>query len=133
MSVVADSSAMVAALTDNGAVGPWARRRLRGRPLLAPHLLVAEVAQVLRRSVRVGRLDPVVAGHVIAELMRYPITQVAFAAVAHRVWELRETVSAYDAWYVAVAEAARVPLVTLDARLARAPGPRCEFEVGPAA
>jgi predicted nucleic acid-binding protein len=49
-----------------------------------------------------------------------------FAPLADRVWELRAGVTSYDAWYVALAEAYDVPLVTLDARLVRAAGPGCE-------
>ncbi|MGI9033553.1 MAG: type II toxin-antitoxin system VapC family toxin [Acidimicrobiales bacterium] len=48
-----------------------------------------------------------------------------------RVWELRRVVTAYDAWYVAVAESLSVPLATLDRKLGRAPGPRCAFEMPP--
>jgi predicted nucleic acid-binding protein len=47
------------------------------------------------------------------------------------VWELRQSVTAYDAWYVAVAESLDLPLVTVDLRLSRAPGPRCAFATPP--
>jgi predicted nucleic acid-binding protein len=47
--------------------------------------------------------------------------------VAERAWELRGSLTAYDAAYVAVAELVGAPLLTLDARLSRAPGPRCRF------
>jgi predicted nucleic acid-binding protein len=50
-----------------------------------------------------------------------------FEPFTARVWELRDTVGAYDAWYVALAEALDAPLATLDLRLASAPGPRCAF------
>ena len=63
----------------------------------------------------------------MGDLVRLPIDLHPFEPVAERVWELRESVSAYDAWYVALAEALEVPLATLDVRLARAPGPRCSF------
>jgi predicted nucleic acid-binding protein len=49
------------------------------------------------------------------------------------VWELRENITAYDAWYVALAEELRATVATLDTRLARAPGPRCRFETPPGA
>ena len=52
---------------------------------------------------------------------------VPYEAVAARVWELRDTVRPYDAWYVAASESFGVPLATLDARLVGAPGPECEF------
>jgi predicted nucleic acid-binding protein len=50
-------------------------------------------------------------------LTRYP-----HAALLSRVWELRENFTAYDAVYIALAETLEAPLVTTDARLARAPG-----------
>jgi predicted nucleic acid-binding protein len=54
-----------------------------------------------------------------------------FEPFAQRVWDLRENVTAYDAWYVAIAEALEIPLVTLDHRLAAAPGLRCEVLIPP--
>ena len=50
---------------------------------------------------------------------------------AVRIWELRSKVTTYDAWYVTLAEQLRAQLATLDARLARANGPRCEFTLPP--
>jgi len=52
-----------------------------------------------------------------------------YAPLGPRVWELRENLTAYDAWYVALAEELGLPLATLDGRLSRAPGPRCEFTI----
>jgi len=52
-----------------------------------------------------------------------------FEPVADRVWERRGNLSAYDAWYVALAESLETDLITLDRRLAKAPGPRCSFVV----
>ncbi len=54
-----------------------------------------------------------------------------FAPFEERIWELRHNLTAYDAWYVAVAEALDCPLVTLDIRLSRAPGPTCAFITPP--
>jgi predicted nucleic acid-binding protein len=51
----------------------------------------------------------------------------SFEPIAERVWELRHTITSYDAWYVAVAEALGLPLATTDERLARASGPSCDF------
>jgi len=50
-----------------------------------------------------------------------------FEPFAGRIWELRHTVTSYDAWYVALAEALKLPLATLDAALTRASGPNCKF------
>jgi predicted nucleic acid-binding protein len=44
------------------------------------------------------------------------------ASLAGRIWKLRHDLTAYDAAYVALAEALDSPLVTMDARLAQAPG-----------
>lgn len=88
--------------------------------------------QAVRRLVAAGALTEAEGSEAVRGLLAWPITLVDFAPMAARVWELGETVSAYDAWSVALAEAAAVPLVTLDARLARAPGPRCTFNLGPA-
>ncbi len=56
---------------------------------------------------------------------RLGLERVGVSGLLGRVWELRENLSAYDATYVALAEALESPLVTADGRLARAPGPRC--------
>ena len=50
-----------------------------------------------------------------------------FDPFAERVWELRHSITSYDAWYVAVAEALKLPLATLDARLSKAKGVTCDF------
>jgi len=63
----------------------------------------------------------------LSDLLRLDLTLVPFEPFALRVWELRGTVSSYDAWYVAAAEALRLPLATLDRRLSRASGPTCRF------
>ncbi|MFZ4519378.1 MAG: type II toxin-antitoxin system VapC family toxin [Microthrixaceae bacterium] len=124
-----DSSAIVAMLTDDGPTGHWARDALRRDRLVAPHLMPVEVANVLRRCVAAHLIstDTGVLAHV--ELLDLPVELVAYSAVGPRVWELRHTLTAFDAFYVAVAEAADARVVTLDRRLARATGPRCEFLV----
>lgn len=63
--------------------------------------------------------------------MRTEIELHPFAPFAARVWELRHNLTAYDAWYVAVAESLGCPLVTLDGRLTRAPGPTCAVLASP--
>lgn len=59
--------------------------------------------------------------------MQLDIELFSFEPFADRIWELRHTVTSYDAWYVAIAEALRLPLATLDERLCKARGPACEF------
>jgi predicted nucleic acid-binding protein len=67
------------------------------------------------------------------DLLSLRVDLFPYAPCASRVWELRSGVTAYDAWYVALAEALGAPFATLDARLARASGPRCRFVLPPRA
>lgn len=129
MTLVVDASVVVAALADSGPTGSWAEAQILRGPLVAPHLLPAEVANILRKT-SIGRgLTTEVATQAYSDFLALPIELVPYALFADRIWELKHTVSAYDAWYVALAESLDAPLATLDARLARSPGPRCEFVV----
>lgn len=65
----------------------------------------------------------------IDDLLNLPITVYPTAALGRRAWELRDNASAYDACYVALAEALGCSLATADQRLAHAPGARCKFEI----
>jgi len=65
----------------------------------------------------------------IDRVRRLPVATFPNDPLVNRIWELRSTVSVYDAWYVALAERLSVTLVTTDRRLASANGPRCEIEV----
>ena len=126
MSLVVDSSVIVAALVDGGPDGSWAQELLID-DLAAPHLLPVEVANVLRRAAAAGQVSEDVASLAHADLLDLRLELVPYEAVADRVWQLRHNLTAYDAWYVAVAELLDAPLATLDRRLVEAPGPRCEF------
>jgi predicted nucleic acid-binding protein len=127
VTIVLDASVVVAALVDGGEVGAWAEDVLRAGSLTAPHHLPVEVANILRRAAATGDLTPDTASLAHADLLDLRLELVAYAPLADRVWELRENVTAYDAWYVALAERLGAPLATLDQRLTRAAGPRCEF------
>jgi predicted nucleic acid-binding protein len=131
VSAVIDASLVVAALTDSGRDGAWAEDVIADGDLVAPHLLQVEATNILRRMERgrlIGRLEAAAAQR---DLMRLDIALVGFDPCAERVWQLRDTVSSYEAWYVAVAEALEIPLATLDRRLSRATGPRCRFLLPP--
>lgn len=132
MTVVVDASTVVAALVDGGADGEWAQTMLTREDLAAPHLMPVEVANILRRAVRSGDLSTDVAALAHGDLVSLRVELFAYEPVAERVWALRDNLTAYDAWYVAVAEALGAPLVTLDRRVARASGPTCEFRLPPA-
>jgi predicted nucleic acid-binding protein len=127
MTLVVDASAVVAALVDTGPSGTWAEGLLTPT-LVAPQLLHAEVANVLRRAAGAGDITDDVASLAHADLVDLRVELVPYEPVAARVWELRHNLTAYDAWYVAVAELIDAPLATLDERQAAAPGPRCEFQ-----
>lgn len=127
--IAADASAVVAALVDGGRLGRWAGDLLSGQALVAPHLMPAEVANIIRRSAARGDISHDLAAIALGQLLDLRQTLMPFQEYADRTWELRENLTVYDAWYVAVAEDVGVPLATLDRHLARAPGPRCEFVV----
>lgn len=133
MSVVVDACAVVAGLVDTGPAGTWAERLLTSQPLAAPHLMPGEAANILRRAARAGDISDHAAALAHRDLLDLPVELFDYEPFADRVWELRATVTAYDAWYVAVAEALGQPLLTIDLRLSRAPGPRCAFATPPAA
>lgn len=127
--LVVDASVVAVALADDGRDGDHARRRLRGERLAAPELLDLEVASVLRRQLAAGRLDPRRADLALADLVDLPIRRESHRPLLARCWELRANLTAYDAAYVALAEALGVDLLTADARLAGAPGPGCRIVV----
>lgn len=122
-----DASTVVAALVDSGRHGQWATDQIHGGRLAAPHLLYAEVANVLRRAELAGDISVDVAGLAYSDLMDLAVDLYPFEPFAERIWELRRTVTAYDAWYVALAESIGASLATLDYRLVAASGPDCEF------
>lgn len=92
--------------------------------LHTPHLADVEVAQVLRRYVREGGLEEE-AGRAGLEVMSLlDLERHSHEPLLERVWALRANLTAYDAVYVALAEALGTTLLTCDGRLARAPGLR---------
>lgn len=127
--IVADASVVVAALVDTGDLGRRAQEVLVSNRVQAPHLLDLEVASTLRRLARSGLITGDTGQSALAQLAQSRITRHQHRHFLQRIWELRSSVSAYDAAYVAIAERADVKLVTIDERLAAAHGPRCEIEV----
>lgn len=129
MTRVVDASVVIAALVDSGQLGRWAEEILDGDDLAAPQLMPVEAANVLRRAELAGEISPDVASLAHADLLELTVELFPYAPFGPRVWELRENVTAYDGWYVALAEALGAKLATLDIRLSQAPGPRCAFEL----
>jgi predicted nucleic acid-binding protein len=123
--VVLDASAAVALLVDDGPIGQWVVDRVARESLFAPDLMPFEAANVLRRQVLAGVMDATAATLAHADLLALPVDLYPYAGLADRTWQMRQNLSCYDASYVSLAELFDVTLITLDARLARAPGTRC--------
>jgi predicted nucleic acid-binding protein len=127
--LVVDASVLAPALADDGMDGDVARARLRDHALVAPELIDLETLSVIRRQFHAGRLDARRAELARVDLVELPLRRAAHAPLLARCWELRDHLTVYDAAYVALAELLEVVLVTADARLANAPGLRCELDV----
>jgi predicted nucleic acid-binding protein len=120
---------MGAVLTEASGLGRAARARLAGQHLVAPELLDLEAVSVFRKLVRAGKISERTAATAVQELATFPVHRWPHARLLERCWSLKDNVTPYDASYIALAELLAVPLVTTDARLARAPGLRCAIEV----
>jgi predicted nucleic acid-binding protein len=103
-----------------------------GHELHAPHLLDVEVLSALRRLVASGDASPARAGEAVADLLDLPIERYPHDILLPRAWELRDSFSAHDAVYLALAETLTdegAPLLTTDARFARATRSHCDIQV----
>jgi predicted nucleic acid-binding protein len=109
----------------------WAESLLTAGPLSAPHLMPVQVTNILRRAAAKGEITQDIASMAHADLLDLRVELFPYAPFAARVWELRENVTSYDAWYIALAESLGASVATLDRRMAQAPGPRCSFEIPP--
>jgi predicted nucleic acid-binding protein len=128
--IVLDASLLAPVLGEDAEAGTRLRDQLwADKEAFAPELIDLEVAAYARRLVRLGQMLPERAMLLLADLAVMPLRRVSHVPFLGRIWELRDNVSAYDAAYVALAEVMRAPLLTADARLARAPGIRCEVQV----
>ena len=132
MSLVVDSSVLVAALVDFRDDGVWASSKISSGGLVGPENVLAETTNVLRRYELSGLLSRADASAALSEFLRYEIDLYPFASFATRVWELRTNLTSYDTWYVALAEELNCPLATLDLNLSRANGQTCEIVAPPA-
>lgn len=127
---VIDASALALALGGKDTASAALRDTFSSTRRHAPHLIDAEVGSVLRRHEQAGLLSPaeaesaLKAGRMLVD-HRYPHA----GPLAELAWTLRHNVSFYDALYVALAVRLDLPLVTADARLARAPGATCAVEL----
>ncbi len=128
--IVLDASVLVNVVGDDGPDGEASRRLLAVEQEAAlPDLADVETVAVLRRRWLAGDLTDRRFAAALDDLMELPFQRYPSLRLMHRAYELRANVTAYDAAYIALAEALRCELVTADARLSRAPGIRCAVRV----
>jgi predicted nucleic acid-binding protein len=128
--IVIDASATAFALLDQGQTGDRCRAALRADSRWAvPEPWLVEVMSVIRGNLLGGKITPNHAADAAVAAAALDPVVAGTRLIASRIWELRDNLTTYDAAYVAAAEQYRCPLVTTDARLARAPGIRCAVDV----
>ena len=127
--LVVHAGVLVVALTGGGADGCNARTRLRGEDLAAPALVDLDVASVLRRHTESGLTDVRRASPAVVDRVAMPLRRAPHQPLLTRAWELRQSLTIYDAAYVSLVEALQVSLFTTDRGLGRAAGPRSRIEI----
>jgi predicted nucleic acid-binding protein len=128
--IVVDASALLEALLRTPAAKVVEDRLFAPHQTLhAPHLLDVEIAQVIRRYAANGEIDGERGRMALADLADLPLRRYPHDFLLPRIWDLRNNLPAYDAAYVALAEALDAPLLTRDRRLAAAAGHRAQIEL----
>ena len=128
--IVVDASALLEFLLQTPLGTRVEARLLRDRDEFhSPHLIDVEVTQGLRRLVRAGEVSANRAAEAIEDLVDLDLHRHAHLDLLARLWKLRDNVTAYDAMYIALAEALDATVITCDTPLAKAPGHRAQIEV----
>jgi predicted nucleic acid-binding protein len=128
--IVLDASVLANLLGDDGNDGARAREVLsEAAQASVPDLADAETAAVLRKRWLSGHLTVTRFGEALDDLAAPPLDRYPTLPLLPRAFELRANVTVYDSTYVALAEALGCPLVTADARLVAATGPRCPIQL----
>ena len=126
--IVVDASALLEVLFRTPAADAVEDRLFAaGQTLHAPHLLDVEAAQVIRRYAANGEIDAERGRLALDDLADFPLRRYPHDFLLPRIWSLRNNLTAYDAAYVALAEALDAPLLTRDRRLAAASGHHAEI------
>jgi predicted nucleic acid-binding protein len=127
--LVVDTSAVLEALAARDPVAGLVERLAGEGDLHAPHLIDTEVLHALRRMTRTGAISEERVADARGDFAELALARYPHEPLSDRVWELRHNLTAYDATFVALAEALGAPLVTCDARLASASGHRARIEL----
>ncbi len=128
--IVVDASAVIEVLMRTSVAARIERTIFAPQESLhVPHLLDLEVAHVLRRYQRTGRMDDDRGAQALDDLLSFPLDRYPHDIFLERIWALRENLTAYDAAYVSLAEALDAPLITRDARLASSSGHEARIEL----
>ena len=127
--IVVDASCLFEVVTDTDRAEAIRHRMVVDRDHAAPHVVDIEVVSLIRRERLAGRLDETAGALAVDDLRSWPGERYGHRSLLERIWELRDSVRGWDAAYVALAEVLDATLITLDARLTRADGPRCPIEV----
>ena len=127
--LIVDASCLYEVVADTARANDVRERLASDTDHAAPSVIDVEVISVIRRDRLLGRLDATSAGQAVEDLRDWPGERFAHQPLLDRVWELKGSIRAWDAFYVALAEVLGATLVTSDLRLAAAAGPRCEIEV----
>jgi predicted nucleic acid-binding protein len=126
--IVLDASALINWLLGIPPSGPAVADEIRqASSLHTIHLADLEILSTLRRMERLGEVNEGRAIVALSDLARLSLRRHSVSPLILRIWELRQGQSAYDAAYVALAEALSAPLLTTDRRLARSTGHRAEI------
>lgn len=131
ITLVLDASVAIELFARDRDPDPELRRRVLTGAAAAPEMMDLEVCNVVRKMVLRGEARRGDATEMIRDIRDAPVLRVGHRHLVDRVWELRDDVTAYDASYIALAEAVGVPLLTCDTRISRAGGHRAQVEVYP--
>lgn len=129
--LVVDAGALFEVVAGTGGAEVIRARLAEDEEQFAPHLVDVEVFGVIRKHRELGLLDATAARQAVEDLRDWPGERASHRPFLERAWELRSSVRGQDAMYIALAEGLGATLLTTDARLARADGPRCPIEVVP--